>query len=46
LLKLSTRIVVIYNGEIVARFDDTAELTPEELGPYMLGVERKEAVRG
>jgi simple sugar transport system ATP-binding protein len=46
LLKLSTRIVVIYNGEIVARFDDTAELTPEDLGPYMLGVERKEAVRG
>jgi general nucleoside transport system ATP-binding protein len=46
LLKLATRIVVIYNGRIVARFDDTAELTPEELGPYMLGVDQKEVIRG
>jgi ABC-type uncharacterized transport system ATPase subunit len=41
-LKLSTRILVMYGGEIVADFDDVAHRTPEELGPYMLGVQRNE----
>jgi len=40
-LKLSTRIIVIYNGEIVARFDDTKDITQRDLGPYMLGVKKK-----
>jgi len=40
-LKLSTRIIVIYNGEIVARFDDIKDITSKVLGPYMLGVKKK-----
>jgi len=40
-LKLSTRIIVIYNGEIVARFDDIKGITQRDLGPYMLGVKKK-----
>ena len=41
-LKLSTRIVVIYNGEIVARFNEVKDLTGKDLGPYMLGIKREE----
>ncbi len=41
-LELSTRIIVLYNGEIVARFDDVGGLTGKDLGPYMLGVKREE----
>jgi len=41
-LKLSTRIVVIYNGEIVARFNKVDGLTGKDLGPYMLGIKREE----
>ncbi|RLD15371.1 MAG: ABC transporter ATP-binding protein [Caldiserica bacterium] len=41
-LKLSTRIVVIYNGEIVARFNEVDGLTGKDLGPYMLGIKREE----
>lgn len=40
-LKLSTRIIVIYNGEIVARFDDIKNITQQDLSPYMLGVKKK-----
>ncbi len=43
-LKLSTRIIVLYNGEIVARFDDTHGITGKDLGPYMLGVKKEKAV--
>jgi len=46
ILKLSSRILVIYNGELVAHFTDTAGLTGQDLGPYMLGVQRQEAVSG
>lgn len=42
ILKLSTRIIVIYNGEIVARFDEVEDLTGRDLGPYMLGIKREE----
>ena len=42
IIKLSTRIVVLYNGEIVARFDDTAGIEATDLGPYMMGVTRQE----
>ena len=45
ILKLSTRILVVYNGEIVARFDDTESLEAADLGSYMLGAKRHEAVR-
>ncbi len=40
ILKISSRILVIYNGEIVAEFDSPAKVTQEQLGPYMLGVKR------
>ena len=46
ILKLSSRILVIYNGELVAHFTDTAGLSGQDLGPYMLGVQRQEAVSG
>ncbi len=45
-LKLSNRILVIYNGELVAHFPDTSGLTGQDLGPYMLGVKKEEAVSG
>jgi len=45
-LKLSNRILVIYNGELVAHFQDTSGLTGRDLGPYMLGVKKEEAVSG
>jgi general nucleoside transport system ATP-binding protein len=45
-LKLSNRILVIFNGELVAHFTDTAAVTAQDLGPYMLGVQREEAVSG
>jgi ABC-type uncharacterized transport system ATPase subunit len=46
ILKLSNRILVIYNGELVAHLQNTARLTGQDLGPYMLGVQREEAVSG
>jgi len=46
ILKLSTRVIVIYNGEIVAHFQDMDKVKAEDLGPYMLGVHREEAVSG
>jgi simple sugar transport system ATP-binding protein len=42
ILKLSNRILVIYNGELVAHFTETAGLSGQDLGPYMLGVQRQE----
>ena len=41
-LELSTRIVVMYNGEIVKTFDNVEGLKGEDLGPYMLGLKRGE----
>ncbi|MCF7928056.1 MAG: ABC transporter ATP-binding protein [Spirochaetales bacterium] len=41
-LKLSSRILVIYNGEIVAHIPDPSMVSAEDLGPYMLGVKRQE----
>jgi len=46
ILKLSTRIIVIYNGEIVAHFSDVSTVTDKDLGPYMLGVKKEEGARG
>ena len=45
-LKLSNRILVIFNGELVAHFRDTAGLSGQDLGPYMLGVKKEEAASG
>ncbi len=44
ILKLSTRIIVMYNGEIVARFDNTKGITGKDLGPYMLGVKKEKTI--
>ncbi len=41
ILKLSTRISVLYNGEIVASFDEVRHITQQFLSPYMLGVKRE-----
>jgi len=41
ILKLSTRILVIYNGEIVKEFINYEGLTGKELGPYMLGLKKE-----
>ena len=46
ILKLSTRIIVIYNGEIVGHFNAVAQITGKDLGPYMLGVQKEEAAAG
>ena len=39
LLRLSTRVAVLYAGRIVASLPNGPELTPARLGPYMLGLE-------
>jgi simple sugar transport system ATP-binding protein len=40
-MKLSDRIMVMYEGEIVAIFPNTPDLTEDKLGLYMLGAERQ-----
>lgn len=40
-MKLSDRIMVMYNGEIVAFLTNTSDLTEETLGLYMLGAQRQ-----
>ncbi len=45
-LKLSTRVIVIYDGEIVKHFETTDGVTGPDLGPYMLGVKREEGAGG
>jgi len=42
-MKLSDRILVMYNGEIAAIFPNTPDLTEEKLGLYMLGAQRQSA---
>lgn len=42
-MKLSDRIMVMYDGEVVAMFDNSPDLTEEKLGLYMLGAERQTA---
>lgn len=39
LLRLSTRISVLYGGRIVATLANGPEVTPARLGPFMLGLE-------
>lgn len=45
LIKLSDVLVVMYEGEIVAYYDDLSKVTEEELGLCMLGSKRHEASR-
>jgi len=42
-MKLSDRIMVMYNGEIVAIFPNSPDLTEETLGLYMLGAQHQTA---
>jgi len=39
LLRLSSRIAVLYAGRIVATLPNGPDLTPARLGPFMLGLE-------
>lgn len=38
---LSNKLCVMYEGEIVAHFEDSSEATEDELGLYMLGLKRQ-----
>jgi simple sugar transport system ATP-binding protein len=42
-MKLADRIMVMYNGEIVALLPNTPDLTEQMLGLYMLGAQRQSA---
>jgi simple sugar transport system ATP-binding protein len=45
LLALSDRLLVLKDGGLVGRFDDTTGLTEKQVGLYMLGVERHDHAR-
>ncbi len=40
-LSLSDKLIIMYEGEVVAVFSDTRGLTEEELGLYMLGAKKR-----
>lgn len=42
ILELSDSCIVMYNGKISAYFENTSDLTEEELGYYMLGVKKQD----
>jgi ABC-type uncharacterized transport system ATPase subunit len=42
-MKLSDRLLVMYDGQVVAAFTDIGKLTEEELGLYMLGARHQNA---
>lgn len=44
LLDLCTSLIVLFNGEITARFEDISDLDEKELGFYMLGIKRQGGV--
>ena len=46
ILKLSDRIIVMYEGTIVAHFPTVDNLTDKDLGPFMLGIEKQEGAHG
>ena len=46
ILKLSTRIIVIYHGHITRHFTDRTNISGMDLGPYMLGIKREEGTSG
>ena len=39
---MSDSIIVLYEGKIVAYFEDLTGITPEALGEYMLGVKKQD----
>jgi ABC-type uncharacterized transport system ATPase subunit len=39
LLRLSDRVIVMFGGRVTADLRNGTHLTPEELGPFMLGLE-------
>jgi len=47
-MELSDSLIVMYNGEITAYFEDTSSLTDIEMGEYMLGLKKQnpEEIRG
>jgi len=40
-MELSDSLLVMYGGEIVAYFKDSSKVTEEELGRYMLGIDKQ-----
>ena len=40
-MELSDSLIIMYGGQIVAYFEDTSELSEEEMGTYMLGLKRQ-----
>lgn len=42
LINVSDSIIVMYDGKIVAYFEDLTGVTPETLGEYMLGVKKQD----
>lgn len=45
-LKLSNRVIVFYDGQITAHFEDASKVRDVDLGPYMLGLKKEEAASG
>ena len=45
-LKLSNRVIVFYEGQITAHFEDASKVKDVDLGPYMLGLKKEEAASG
>ena len=43
ILGLSDSLIVLYDGEIAAFFPDASKVSEEELGKFMLGIERQSA---
>ena len=41
-MSLSNRLIVMYEGQVVAYFDEAQGLDEEEIGLYMLGLKRQE----
>lgn len=44
LFELSDRLLVMFNGRIVAEINNVSEVTENELGEYMLGLKRQEGM--
>ncbi|WP_150269238.1 ABC transporter ATP-binding protein [Paenibacillus tepidiphilus] len=42
ILELSDRLLVMYEGQIVACFEEPSKVSEEELGLYMLGIKRQD----
>ena len=44
-MELSDSLMVFHNGAIAAYFEDTAELTDEIMGEYMLGLKKQDGAQ-